>query len=134
MSEQNKAIVKDFFDIANKEMRTPVELCTPDFTAHIGGYPEMDLQTFQQYQKKYYAAFSNTSITIEDMIAEDNRVAFRGVVQATHTSEFNNIPASGKQIKVPIIGIAHLFNGRIAKWWNLPDRLSWMQQIGAIPA
>ena len=107
-------------------------MCASGFTAHIGASPAMDLQGFQQYQETYFASFSDTSITIDDMFAEGDKVAFRGVVRATHKGEFMGIPASGKQIVVPVIGIAQLVDGKIVEWWNSPDRLSWMQQIGAI--
>jgi predicted ester cyclase len=133
-SEENKAIVRTFFEKGNTEERTPVEMCSPGFTAHIGGYPPMDLQGFQQYQATYFTSFSGTNLTIEDMVAEGNKVAFRGVVRAIHTAEFMGIPASGKLIVVTVTGIAHLSEGKIAEWWNFPDRLSWMQQIGAIPS
>ena len=134
MSEENKALVRRFFEKANSEERTPVEMCAASFTAHIGASPAMDLQGFLQYQAAYFAAFSDTGITIEDMIAEGDRVAFRGLVRARHTGEFMGIPPSGKQISVPVIGIARLADGKIAEWWNSPDRLSWMQQIGAVPS
>ncbi len=133
MLEENKALVRRFFEKTNSEERTAVELCGPGFIAHIGGNPAMDLQAFQQYQKAYFASFSDTSMTIEDIIAEGDRVAFRGVVRATHSAEFRGIPASGKQVVVPVIGMAQITEGKIAEWWNSPDRLSWMQQIGAIP-
>ena len=134
MLEENKALVRGFFEKGNREERTPVELCAPGFIAHIGGFPAMDLQAFQQYQAAYFASFSDTSITIEDMVAEGDRVAFRGVVRATHSAEFMGFPASGKQIVVPVFGIAQITEGKIAEWWNSPDRLSWMQQIGAVPS
>jgi predicted ester cyclase len=134
MSEENKAIVHNFLEKGNREERTPVELCAPGFTAHIGASPPMNLQAFQQYQVTYFAGFSESSITIEDMVAEGDRVAFRGVVQSVHSAEFMGIPASGKQIAVPVIGIAQLTDGKVVEWWNSPDRLSWMQQIGAIPS
>ena len=134
MLEENKNLVREFFEKGNSEERTPMKLCAPGFTAHIGGYPAMDLQAFQQYQTTFFASFSDTSITIEDMVAEGDRVAFRGVVRTTHSAEFMSIPASGKQIAVPVFGIAQIVEGKIAKWWNSPDRLSWMQQIGAIPS
>ncbi|MHA1924574.1 MAG: ester cyclase [Candidatus Thorarchaeota archaeon] len=134
MLEENKTLVRGFFEKANSEERTPVELCASGFTAHIGGYPAMDLQAFQQYQETYFASFSDTSMNIEDMVAEGDRVAFRGVVRTTHSAEFMGIPASGKQIEVPVFGIAQIAEGKIAEWWNSPDRLSWMQQIGAIPS
>ena len=132
MLKENKALVRGFLDKGNSEERTPIDMCAPGFIAHIGASPAMDLQGFQQYQTIYFAAFSDTNITIEDMVAEGDMVAFRGVVRAIHTAEFNNISASGKQIAVPVIGMARLAEGKITEWWNSPDRLSWMQQIGAI--
>jgi predicted ester cyclase len=132
--EENKAIIRSFFEKGNSEKKTPVEMCAPGFTAHIGGSPSMDIHGFQQYQATYFASFSDTSITIDDMLAEGDKVAFRGVVRAIHTAEFMGIPASGKQVVVTVTGIAHLSEGKIVEWWNFPDRLSWMQQIGAIPS
>ncbi|MFX1605603.1 MAG: ester cyclase [Promethearchaeota archaeon] len=133
MLEKNKNLVRRFFEKANSEERTPTELCAPGFIAHIGESPAMDLQAFQQYQKTYFASFSDTIMTIEDMVAEGERVAFRGLVRATHTEEFMGTPASGKQIVVQVIGIARIAEDKVVEWWNYPDRLSWMQQIGAIP-
>jgi predicted ester cyclase len=43
------------------------------------------------------------------------------------------VPPTGKQFVVPVIGFAKITQGKIAEWWNYPDRLSWMQQIGALP-
>jgi steroid delta-isomerase-like uncharacterized protein len=132
--EDNKAIVRRFLEEGNREGKTPVELCAKDFTAHISGYPAMDLQSFQQYQVTYFASFSQSGIIIEDMIAEGNKVAFRGVVRAIHMREFMGTPSSGKQVVVSVIGFARLKEGKIEEWWNSPDRLSWMQQIGALPS
>ena len=67
------------------------------------------------------------------MIAEGDRVAFRGFVRTVHTAKFMGVPATGKQIVVPIMGVAKIVNGKISEWWNSPNRLSWMQQICAIP-
>ena len=67
--EDNKAIVRSFLEIGNQEGKTPVELCAKDFTAHISGTPAMDLQAFQRYQVTYFASFSQSGITIKDMIA-----------------------------------------------------------------
>jgi steroid delta-isomerase-like uncharacterized protein len=132
--DDNKTLVRTFLERANRENRTPVEMCLPDATFHVGGTPAMNLQAFQRFQTAYYAAFPDSTIAIEDMLAEGDRVAFRGVVTATHTAQFMGTPASGNRIAVPVIGTARLADGRIAEWCNSPDRLSWMQQIGALPA
>ena len=130
--EDNKAIVRLFFEKTMRERRTAVEMCASGFIAHIGGIPAMDLRAFVRYQEIYYASFSDSGIAIDDMIAEGDRVAFRGVVRAVHTAEFMGIPASWKKIVVPVIGFAQLAKGKVGEWWNSPDRLSWMQQIGAL--
>lgn len=66
------------------------------------------------------------------MIAEGNVVSFRAVVRARHSAEFLGTSASGKEIVVPVIGMARIADGKIAEWWNSPDRLSWMQQVGSV--
>ena len=131
--EDNKAVIRKFFEKANKEERTPVEMCAEGFIAHIGAIPVMDLKAFQGFQVAYYKAFSDSVTVLEDLVAEGDRVAWRGFTKTTHSNDYMGIQASGKQIVVPIIGIARLIDGKIAEWWNSPDRLSWMQQIGALP-
>jgi len=131
--EDNKAIVRNFLNKANAEGRTQVEMCAPGVMFHIGANPTMDLRAFQDFQAAYYAAFSETVATIEDMVAEGDKVAFRLITRAVHTGAYMGTPASGNHIAVPVIGMARLASGKIAEWWNSPDRLSWMQQIGALP-
>ena len=131
--EENKALVISFFKKANYDRGTPVEMCAKDFTAHIAGLASLNLQAFQSYQTNYYASFSDTKTVIQDLIAEGDRVAFRGYVKSVHTAEFMGAPAKGKRVVVPIFGFAKIVNGKISEWWNSPDRLSWMQQIGVLP-
>ena len=132
--EDNKAIVRNFLQKTNAEGRTQVEMCVPGAMFHIGATPAMDLRAFQDFQTAYYAAFSGTIATVEEMVAEGDKVAFRLVTRAIHTGTFMGTQASGKHIVVPVIGMARVTGGKIAEWWNSPDRLSWMQQIGALPA
>jgi predicted ester cyclase len=130
---ENKALVISFFKKANHDRKTPTEMCTKDFIAHIVGSSPLNLYGFQRYQSNYYASFSDTKTVIEDLIAEGDRVAFRGYVKSVHTAEFMGIPAKGKRVIVHIFGFAKIVNGKISEWWNSLDRLSWMQQIGALP-
>jgi steroid delta-isomerase-like uncharacterized protein len=133
MLEKNKDLVRTFFNRANKICGTPTDMVTEDFTAHISDAQPYDLQAFEQYQATFYSSFSETETFIEDIIAEGDRVAYRGYVKTVHSGEFMGVPASGKEIVVSVIGFAKIEKGKIAEWWNYPDRLSWMQQIGALP-
>jgi len=131
--EENKALVISFFKKANHNKRTPIKMCTKNFTAHIVGSSPRNLEAFQRYQTSYYTSFSDTQTVIEDLIAEGDRVAFRGYVKSVHTGKFMGVQAKGTRVVVPIFGFAKIAHGKISEWWNSPDRLSWMQQIGALP-
>lgn len=133
MSAENKAIVRSFLEVQDREERTPAELCSPDFTGHLAGGPPMDLAAFEQNQAMFSAGFSNIRHSIEDIVAEGDRVAFRMTIDATHTGEFMGLPASGRQVSFLGIGIMRIADGKVADYWALPDRMGLMQQIGALP-
>lgn len=133
MSEENKALVRSFLEVQDREERTPVELCSPDFTAHIPGAPPMDFEAFEQFEAVFFAGFSNIRHSLEDIVAEGDRVAFRMTMDFTHTGEFMGLPASGKQASVLGIAIMRIADGKVADYWGSPDRMGLMQQIGALP-
>ncbi len=133
MVAEHKALVRSFFEVQDREERTPPELCTPDFTAHMLGDPPIDFAAFQQREAMTFAAFSNIKHRMHDMVAEDDKVAFRMTIEMTHTGDFLGIPASGKQVSIVGIGIMRIADGKIAEFWGFPDVMSLMQQIGALP-
>lgn len=133
MSEENKAIVRSFLEVQDREERIPAELCSPDFTAHIAGAPPMDIAAFEQFEAVFSAGFSNIRHSIEDIVAEGDRVAFRLTIDSTHTGEFMGVPASGKQVSFLGIGIMRIADGKVADYWGSPDAMGLMQQIGALP-
>jgi predicted ester cyclase len=130
LSGSNKEIVRRFLEQSLKENRTIDEICASGFMAHIGAMPAMTLEAFKDYQDNFYRSFTEGSIKIEEIIQEGSLVAFRGVVHTVFAAEFMGMPASGREIEVPVIGMARLKEGKIYEWWNSPDRLSLMQQLG----
>jgi len=79
-------------------------------------------------------AFPDQKTTIEDEIAEGDRVVQRFTTTGTHQGEFNGIPATGKRIVLPSIYIFRLTDGKIVEVWAQTDGLNMMQQLGVIPA
>lgn len=135
MSEENKAIVRRMFEEEDRsEGSASTELYAPGFTAHIVGFPPMDRTAFQQFLAMWYTGFSDWNHTVEDLVEEGDRVAVRVTAQATHTGDFMGAPATGNRITAVSIGIARIASGQIAEWWNAPDRLGVMEQLGRIPA
>ncbi len=132
-TEEYKALVRNFFEVEDREKRTAAELCSPDFTAHLTGAPLLDFTAYEQREAMFRAGFSDARRLIDDMVAEGDRVAFRMRIEMIHTGDFMGVPASGKPVSVVGIGIMRIADGKIAEFWGSPDVMGLMQQIGALP-
>jgi len=75
--------------------------------------------------------FSDSRITIEDMIAEADSVAVRWTWSATHTGEFMGIPPTGRQITIAGISIHRFANGQFVESWVNYDSLGMLEQLTA---
>ena len=81
----------------------------------------------------YGVAFPDIQMTVEEQVAEGDRVVTRWSAQGTHEGELMGVPASGKQVTVSGITIARLADGKIQEEWSNWDGLGLMEQIGAMP-
>ncbi len=83
-------------------------------------------QTFQMMD----AAFPNSHLTVEDVIADGDRVAVRMTIRATHQGEFRGVAPTGKPIAMTRISIFRVANGKIVEWWHNEDILGMLRQLG----
>lgn len=136
MSEQNKALVRRLYDEVLNAGRLDLidELVTPDFVDHEefpGSSPG------REGAKEFFAmlrtAFPDLRFTVEDMLAEGDRVAVRLTLQGTHQGPFLDMGPTGRPLKVQGIDILRLAGGQLAEHWGVTDQMSMMQQLGAIP-
>ncbi len=81
----------------------------------------------------YFAAFPDIKATVEDMIAEGDKVVARWTMRGTHEGTVRDIPATGRQVTVKGVTIKRVASGKVVEEWALIDMLGLMQQIGAIP-
>lgn len=138
MPEANKAIsrrvVEEIFNGGRLEVAD--ELVTRDFVGHDPALPEPLLGPagLKAQAAGYRSAFPDLRITIEDEIAEGDRVVTRWIARGTHEAELFGIPATGKQTTATGITIDRIVDGRIAEQWNNWDTFGLLQQLGAIPA
>jgi steroid delta-isomerase-like uncharacterized protein len=133
--ETNKAIVRRYFDQVLNEQRHNLaeEFLAEDIELQGTGLAP-GLDDVKQFLTMFTAAFPDAHYTIENMVAEGDRVVARTSFNGTHQAEMQGIPATGKKVSMPGITIFRLDNGKIAEGWVLNDNLSLMQQLGAIPA
>jgi steroid delta-isomerase-like uncharacterized protein len=79
-------------------------------------------------------AFPDLHVSIEDMIAEGDKVVCRNVVTGTHQGEYMGLPPTGRSVTYNEIFILRFVNGRIAETWGVVDVFAQMKQLGVIPA
>jgi steroid delta-isomerase-like uncharacterized protein len=136
MQQDNKSAVQRFYQevINERNLELIDEMLTPDFIEHeevpgLAPGPEGARQFFAMIR----AGFPDFQMSIEDVVAEGDKVVVRSTLTGTHKGEFMGIPASEKRISVPVIDILRLADGKVAEHWGLTDNATMMQQLGAAP-
>jgi steroid delta-isomerase-like uncharacterized protein len=133
--EENKIIARRFVeDVWGKgDFAAERELLATNVIDHN---PLPGFATGFEGHHQVLAMFQNAfdgHVTLEDVIAEGDRVVDRWTFHGTHRGELFGIPATGKQVTFTGIDISRIENGQIVEFWHQEDILSLMQQLGAIP-
>jgi steroid delta-isomerase-like uncharacterized protein len=135
-TERNKAVVRRFIEeVQNKKNMDVFDELNADDFVNLSAPPGMpaDKAGGKMYLGGFLSAFPDSQVTIDDMIAEGDRVATKKTFTGTHTGEFMGIPASGNRVTLQFVDILRLRDGRIIEHWLSMDQLSFMQQLGVIP-
>lgn len=77
-------------------------------------------------------AAADVQITIEDVIATEDRVAVRATVAGTHRESLINLAASGDSFEIAYVWFCRIEDGVIAEIWSFPDGLGLMTQLGVV--
>jgi len=135
-AEENKAIVRRFYDeFFNKgNLRIVKELHTPDYQHHDPDAqdPGGGAEGYIKRNAIFLKAFPDRQLTIEDQVAEGDKVATRITMRATQTGDLPDIPATGRQVTIVSMHICRISCGRIAEEWELFDALGMLRQLGAL--
>jgi len=131
----NKAIVRRYFEQVLNEQRYDLidEFLVENIELHGSGLAP-GLEVVKQWLATFAAAFPDGYTTIEDMVAEEDKVVVRTIFNGTHKADMQGIPGTGRTVSMTGITIFRLDNGRITEGWLLNDNLSMMQQLGLMPA
>ena len=130
----NKAIVRRYIEQVYNKRRPDLleEFLIEDFNSHTNLAP--GLEGVKQFFAISIAAFPDQQTTIEDVIAEEDKVVVRATFRASHQGDLNGIPPTGRTVKTSWISIFRLANGKIVEHWYEDDMMGLMQQLGVIPA
>jgi predicted ester cyclase len=134
--EQNKAIARRHFEElwTKGDLAVADELYSPSTIGHCGnlpdqtGYPECEKELVRQD----LVAFPDGVATVEDQIAEGDRVVTRWRFRGTHRGELYGHPATGDEISVSGFHVHRIVDGEVVEVWALGDFYSLLMQIGAL--
>ena len=137
MAVDSKALVRRFYEEMENEGHLEVadEICDPGFRdVHNSGAPtpvegiEGVKRLAQMLRERL-----NIHITIEDLIAEGDRVVARISSRTTHSGDFMGKPAAGKSFTNQGVEIFRVANGKLIERWVFIDQLPVMRELGVIP-
>lgn len=137
MSEQNKAIVRRYLEdvFAGGDLDVIAQLFDPNYVEHDPASDE-EIRGHDGVRRDlsiYQSALSDLEITVDDQVAEGDRVATRATMRATHVEELLGVPPTGNRVRVTGIVLHRVSGGKLVEgWWNW-DTLGLLQQIGGIP-
>ena len=133
--EENKALIRRVIEeIWNQgNMAVVDELYATDCVRHTQPEDTYGLEGLRQSLTMQRTAFPDFHFTIEDIMAEGDKVAFRWTYRGTHKGEYMGIAPTGKQLTMPGISIIRIAGGKIVEVWAEMDMLGLLQQIGAVP-
>ncbi len=137
-TEANKDLVRRFQESMLEAMRSGnpnsvLDTVAPDCVFDMPGMPAT-LEGMLHMIPAFHTAFSDMQVTIGEMLAEGDKVAYRLTATATHTGEFMGIPATGKRVTFTETHIDQIANGKLVRHDGDMDQIGLMQQLGVIPA
>jgi steroid delta-isomerase-like uncharacterized protein len=135
-TEENKARSRRFFEEVWGQGNLAVieELTAPSFIDH-NAPPSLPpgLDGLKQFVVMYRSAFPDLRVSVEDLIAEGDKVVIRWTAHGTNTGPLFGMPATGKVATISGITIERKVDGKTVEGWNNFDQLGVLQQLGVIP-
>lgn len=120
-TRENKALLRRYVEQVwdNQNPAALDEFLSPAYVRHRSrGAEPLSRDGQKRLLTKFRAAFPDIRLTVEEVIAEDDRIAFRSTIRGTHQGEFLGIPATGKRITVGLVDVIHIEDGKFVEQWG----------------
>ncbi|GAA1799989.1 ester cyclase [Agromyces neolithicus] len=131
--EENKALLRRAWDeiYGHGRLDSIHEFVLDDVVAHEPDGDVRGIAEFKRYLASYLTAFPDMSVTVDDIVAEGDKVVSRYTVRGTHTGATEEYgPPTGKQLVMEGITLYQFKGGKLAEMWDRYDNLAAMQQLG----
>ena len=135
-SEQNKTIVRRLLEEPwTGNLKVVDELIDRNYVGYDPSIPEprRGPDGFKENVSTYREAYSDARITVDEQIAEGDRVATRWTGRGKHDGGLMGVAPTGKQVKVSGLTLSRLANGKVIEEYTNWDTFGMMQQLGIVP-
>ena len=136
MLERNKAIAQRYLEevFTKGNLAVVDEIAAINFVSHdpAAGGEIHGIEGFKQFVKAAHTIFPDLAFTIEDMVAEGNRVAVRWTMQSLHEGEGLGLPATDRPVTVAGSNFFHIVDGKIEEDWVTLDTLRLVNDLGLL--
>jgi len=135
-AEENTSLVRRFVEEFWNKANTAAadELMAPDAEIHMPTGEMVNLDGLKSFAGMFHGSFPDWHSTVEELIAEGDKVAERWTGRGSHRGELQGIPPTGKRVEVPGSVFYRIVDGKIVEFRGLFNIISLMQQLGAIPS
>lgn len=131
MSALNRETLRRFMDAANSgDLEVLDSLVRPDAVIRT----PLPVSGLKEVFTRLRTAFPDLHVSVEDVIAEGDKVVCRNRVTGTHLGEYMGRAATGRAVSYDEMFVVRLVDGLIAETWGVVDVLTQMRQLGFLPA
>jgi predicted ester cyclase len=133
-TESNKSVVRNMLlIIENNDTKNLDKYFAANWVNHDPSLPPMKGLEGAKQLVDLWSGFSEVKVTIEDAVAEGDKVAMRFAITGKHTAVMMGIAPTGKTIHISATGIFRVVDGKATDNWVNFDALGMMQQLGVVP-
>jgi steroid delta-isomerase-like uncharacterized protein len=137
-TEENKVFMRRLYEevFNQKNLAAIDDFIAPTFVNHSAaqlGMTDGDLEHVTQFLSMVMQVFPDLHYTVEDLVAEGDKIVARLTISGTQQGAFMGIPATGKYATISDIEIFRITGGKAVECWVQVDFLGLLQQLGAIP-
>ena len=135
-AEANKAKKRRYIEAFNaQDLDVIDELFDPHYVLHAPGSPDVEgPEMLKQIVAESLATLSEAVLTVDDMVAEGNKVVTRWTMTAIHSGNFMGVPPTDQRITMQGMVIDRFVGGKVVEGWDSFDMYGVMKQMGAIPS
>ncbi|UCH37036.1 MAG: ester cyclase [Candidatus Bathyarchaeota archaeon] len=131
--EANKAIIRKMVEAINtRKLSLLDELMASDFIMHMHNQVTQGVKENKQIVEGEIKAFHDFNVTIEDIIAEGDKVWARFTETGTHTGEYRGLTPTGNALSYLVVTIWRIVKGIIVEGWVVYDQTEFLRQLGVI--